>query len=142
MRFVSTVAGTGGNGYNGDKLRGTSTTIGQPSGMWQDTEGNLYVTHSSNHRIRKVNTDGSHLTTIAGTGRTSTEGDGGLAKYASLYNPAGMWGDSNNILYFADLSNHRIRYINLTTGIIDRIVGFGGTGLGGYSADYGIANKS
>ncbi len=51
---ISTVAGTGLSGYNGDNIAATSATLYQPSGVAVDSLGNLYVSDTWNHRVRKV----------------------------------------------------------------------------------------
>ena len=62
---ISTVAGTGTTGFSGDNGAATSAQLATPWGMTLDDEGNIYISDSYNHRIRKVDTDGN-ITTIAG----------------------------------------------------------------------------
>ena len=52
--------------------------------------GNVYIGDFSNHRIRKVTVSTEIITTIAGTGTTSYNGDGGAATSAALKSPVGV----------------------------------------------------
>ena len=129
LGIITTIAGTGAAGYSGDGGQATNAGLNQPFGVALDVTGNLYITESSNNRIRKVNTLGI-ITTIAGNGTQGFSGDGGQATDAELYNASGMVIDANNNLYIADEDNNRIRMIN-TLGIINTIAGNGTAGYGG-----------
>ena len=50
----------------------------------------MYIGDEYNHRIRKVTVSTGTITTIAGTGSTTYNGDGGAATSAALYNPQGV----------------------------------------------------
>ena len=65
--MITTVAGTGVRGYNGDGGAATNAQFHYPSDVEVDGAGNLYIADNGNHRIRKVGTNGI-ITTIAGTG--------------------------------------------------------------------------
>ena len=52
--------------------------------------GNVYIADQNNHRIRKVTVATGIISTIAGTGTTSFNGDGGAATSATLYYPYGV----------------------------------------------------
>jgi len=99
-----------------------------PEGVAMDTEGNLYISDSYNHRIRKVDTSGI-VTTVAGCGPTGFmnggfSGDGGPATQARLDNPAGIAVDTWGNMYFSDYYNYRIRKIDVN-GIITTVAGGG-----------------
>src|SRR5207244_6820678 len=90
--IITTVAGTGVEGYSGDGGPATKARLG--GGLWLalDGAGNLYLSDSAHHRVRKVSPDGI-ITTVAGSGPTTSEapgayaGDGGPATKARLYDP-------------------------------------------------------
>ncbi|MBK7818361.1 MAG: T9SS type A sorting domain-containing protein [Sphingobacteriaceae bacterium] len=78
------------------------------------------------------------INTIAGTGAIGYSGDGGTAITAQLYSPSGVSVDTVGNIYISDTYNNRIRKIN-TSGIINTV---GGTGIGGFSGDGGLANAA
>ncbi|MDP7551708.1 MAG: hypothetical protein QF791_00780 [Nitrospinaceae bacterium] len=106
----------------GDGAPATSAVLTLVDGVASDPEGNIYISHRSQNRIRKVSPDGI-ITTIAGNGIAGYGGDGGPALKASLNFPAGL-AFHNGSLYVADRNNHRIRRIH-SDGIITTVVGVG-----------------
>ncbi|MDP7058589.1 MAG: NHL repeat-containing protein, partial [Nitrospinaceae bacterium] len=119
--------------YLGDGQPGTSVVLTLVDGITTDPEGNIYLSHRSQNRIRKVSPDGI-ITTVAGTGIAGYEGDGGPALKASLNFPAGLV-FYNGSLYIADRNNHRVRKID-SDGIITTVAG---TGVPGCCEDGGPA---
>lgn len=132
--IISTIAGTGTAGYNGDGILATTARLNNPYGVEADSIGNVYVGDLANHRIRLINKSTGLISTIAGTGVAGFSGDGGVATAAQIRNPSGLAFDKNGNLLFADFTNNRIRKINLSTGIITTVVG---TGTAGFSGDGG-----
>ncbi|MCW3119618.1 MAG: hypothetical protein JWM28_3700 [Chitinophagaceae bacterium] len=133
--LISTIAGTGTGGYNGDGILATAAQINIPSALAFDSNGDLYFTDRSNSRIRKITTSTGMISTVAGTGSGGYNGDGILATAAQLNNPNEVSFDASGNLYIADWLNHRVRKITTATGIISTIAG---TGASGYNGD-GIA---
>ncbi len=86
--------------------------------------------------MRKVTLASSVITTVAGTGAGGYSGDNGPAISATLNYPHGIAAENSVSLYVSDHANHRIRKIDLETGIITT---FAGTGTAGYSGDFGLA---
>jgi sugar lactone lactonase YvrE len=123
--LITTVAGTGATGYNGDNGFATAATLYNPRGVALDSSGNLYIADSSNDRIRKVNLATGTIATVAGNGLAGYSGDGGLATAAELSNPYAIALDSSGDLFIADYSNQRIREVKLSTGIISTVAGGG-----------------
>ncbi len=76
--------------------------------------GNIYIADSSNNRIRKVTVSTGIITTIAGKGTTTYDGDGGAATSASIYEPYGVSVDSSGNVYIADCYHNRIRKVTVT----------------------------
>ena len=116
---ITTVAGTGDPGFNGDGVA-TTHRLWNPTGVAVDAGGNLYIADSLNYRIRKVDTSGN-ITTVAGTGAPGSTGDGGSAMLATLNNPVGVALDSSGNLYIADKNNNRVRKVDSSTGIISTV---------------------
>ncbi|MGD0446333.1 MAG: Ig-like domain repeat protein, partial [Edaphobacter sp.] len=105
-----------------------------PSAIVFDASGNLYLAEAASHIIRKVDPSGN-IATVAGTGTQGFSGDSGPATSATLDSPQGLALDTLNNLYIADTHNHRIRKLNLITGIITTIAGT----TPGFSGDNGPA---
>ena len=135
--IISTIAGTGINGYSGDGIQATTANLLYPLGLAVDLTGNVYIADLSSHRIRKV-TVGGIISTIAGTGTPAYNGDGIQATSARLNNPTGVAVDSVGNIYIADTSNNRIRKVTVG-GIISTIAG---TGIVGFSGDGGPATSA
>ncbi len=154
--IITTVAGSrvpdaNGWGFSGDGGPATSAQLSFPSGIAFDSSGNLYIADNGNQRIRKVSTNGI-ITTVAGSGvadangyvKGGFSGDGGPATSALFAQPFSVTVDSSGNLYIADVNNHRIRKVNVSTGIITTVAGSGvadanGYVKGGFSGDGGPA---
>ena len=127
---VTCYAGNGTYGYSGDSDQAISAQLYYPYGIKLDTSGNLYITDSSNYRIRRVDKATGVITTVAGNGTPAFSGDDGLATSASINYCEGSVGfDSNGNMYFGDRDNHRVRKVNKTSGIITTVVGNGTEGV-------------
>ncbi len=129
---ISTVAGTGIEGFSGDGGPATSAQINNPFAVATDAAGNLYIADTSNHRIRKVDTAGM-ITTVAGTTQ-GFSGDGGPATSAQFNRPSDLTFDGAGNLYISDTNNLRIRKVTVSnkrdgTGNISTVAG-GGSALG------------
>jgi sugar lactone lactonase YvrE len=121
--MMTTIAGTGGSGFSGDNGLATNAQLYYPSGLDIDDSGNLYISDTYNHRIRKIDASGL-ITTIAGTGSAGVIGDGGLALDAEFNLPHGVKVDDSGVLYIADSYNHRVRRMGVD-GVITTIAGDG-----------------
>ena len=135
--IISTFAGTGTGGYNGDGLQATVTTLSTPYAVLPDNAGNVYISDSSNNRVRKVNAGGI-VSTYAGNGSSAFAGDGGQATSASISGALGITLDSAGNLYIADQNNYRIRKVT-AAGVISTVAG---NGIQGYSGDGGLATAA
>jgi sugar lactone lactonase YvrE len=133
---ITTIAGTGTQGSSSVSGPANAAQLDSPQGLALDTANNLYIADTHNHVIRKLSLTTNILTTIAGTGSPGFSGDNGLATNAQLDLPIALALDTSNNLYLADTSNHRIRRIEATTGVITTIAG---NGTQGFSGDSGPA---
>ena len=132
---ISSVAGTGHGGYNGDEKIATTAELHGFAGGVFDDHGNMYIADYYGQRIRKIDKEGI-IHTIAGMGRPGFGGDGGPATEAKLFGPCSVALDKQNNLYFCDNYNQRVRKINLADGTISTIAG---TGSGGFNGNGGPA---
>ena len=134
---ISTVAGSGPNGFSGDGAAATAAQLNRPRGVALDGSGNLYIADETNHRIRKVDSSGN-ISTVAGTGTSGFSGDGAAATAAQLNSPWGVALDGSGNLYIADRQNHRIRKVD-SSGNISTVAG---TGTSGFSGDGAAATAA
>jgi len=119
LYHVETVAGSSRIGDGGPALAAQFSNI---QGIAIDRLGNLYLSDTDNHRVRKVS--GGTVTTIAGTGVAGFSGDGKSAVNAQLNFPYGLALDSAGNVYVADLGNQRVRRIS-PDGVITTVAGTG-----------------
>ncbi len=129
--IISTVAGNGFTGFNGDGDLATNARLDRPTDVALDTAGNIFVADWRSNRIRRVDVATGVISTVAGNGRLGFNGDGGPATSASLNNPSGVAVDATGNLFFADVDNNRIRRVDTATGIISTVAGNGITGFSG-----------
>ena len=122
--------GDGTKSYHGDGGNLGAATFNGMHNCAVTPNGDLYIADSWNHCIRKVNAATGVISTIAGTGQQGFSGDGGPATAATFdfvmcitLNPA------NDVLHIADLNNHRIRALDLTSGLLTTVAGNGKKGI-------------
>jgi uncharacterized protein (TIGR03437 family) len=135
---VTTVAGNGTPGYNGDTIPATQASLNRPTSIAIDTAGIMYIADSGNHKIRRVS--GGVITTIAGTGQPSFFGENVAASTAALNNPSSLAFDANGNLLIADTLNNCVRRISLPAMIITTVAGRGQ--VSGTAADGGNARTA
>jgi uncharacterized protein (TIGR03437 family) len=120
---ISTVAGTGSNGFSGDGGLATAAQWSFPEDVAVDSSGNVYVGDNST-RVRKISASGV-ITTIAGNGSTGYSGDGGPAASASLFMPvtagflsSGLAVSQSGNVYIADTNNLAIRLLTPSNQVV------------------------
>ena len=113
------------------RLNGTGTNASinaSTGGVCADNSGNIYIADTGNNLIRKMNISTLLLSTIAGGGVAgntagNTDSTGTNALFSS---PTDICIDkTNNILYICDMTNHRIRKLDLATNVVTTIAGNG-----------------
>ncbi|MBM4391432.1 MAG: PQQ-binding-like beta-propeller repeat protein [Deltaproteobacteria bacterium] len=133
-----------GVGYAGDdEPTAADALFNQPkSVVYDESDGTLYILDMRNERVRALDADFA-IRTVGGNGVKGAGGDGGLATEASFGfpndtnpRPGGALALDGRLLYVADPENHRVRAIDLDTGIITTVAG---TGVAGFSGDGGSA---
>lgn len=95
--------------FAGDGGPATEARLGSPFSMSGDRCGNLFIADYSNHRIRRVDALSGIIETVAGKGTAGLSGDGGDALLAEMVLPKDIVVGSDDSIYFADSSSHRIR---------------------------------
>jgi RHS repeat-associated protein len=134
---VTTIAGDGIRGSEGDGGLATQASFDAPSVSSVEADGSYYIIEGGRHRIRRVSPDGI-VSAVAGNGIFGFSGDGGLALQASLFFPSDIAVAADGSLYFSDLGNQRIRRVDLS-GIISTVAG---NGVQGFSGDGGPATQA
>ena len=122
---IYTIAGRGGQGYNGDSQPAAGALLNDPTGVAVDRQSNLLVGDQDNERVRLIAaadcttdcpyglpaTTAGDIYTLAGTGTPGLGGDGGAAIAAQLNAPAGVTVDGRGDVVIADTGNNRVRLI-------------------------------
>ena len=128
--IITTVAGVGTQGFNGDGIPATQAKLSTPRGIAVGPDGSLYIADHSNMRIRRVTPDGI-INTVAGIGETvlpcqcgGFAGDGGPATQARISYPDKLALGPDGSLYISDTNNLRIRRVT-PDGVISTIAGDG-----------------
>jgi sugar lactone lactonase YvrE len=129
---VETIAGTGEAGYSGDGGPAAEAELNLPisqrappaGGIAVDADGNLYLSDSLNHVIRKIDTEGV-ITTIAGTGEQGVGAASGDALDIALNFPADVAVDEQGNVYVADTQSSCVRVVR-PDGSIDTFAGICG----------------
>jgi len=122
---ISTVAGSGQKGYAGDGGPALAAAMNEPYEVRFDRVGNMFFAEMQNHVVRRVDAKTKTISTVAGTGVAGFEGDGGPAVKAQLRQPHSIAFDPQGRLLICDIGNHRIRRVDLESGLIET---WGGTG--------------
>jgi DNA-binding beta-propeller fold protein YncE len=140
------ILGGAGAGFRGDDGPLSMALFKQPKSLCLDADGNIYVGDQQNFRVRRIDADGV-ITTIAGNGTGNRAGALGGEDIAATESPIDWEAGSNpepsgglvvvgRTMYLAETLRHRIRAIDLDTGMIRT---FAGTGAAGYAGDGGPA---
>ena len=120
--IVTTLAGSDSEG-NADGI-GVAASFASPRGITTDGT-HLYIADTGNHKIRKIEISTGVVTTLAGTGNYGIADGAGTA--ANFRYPNGITIDGTN-LYVADAENHKIRKIDIATGMVATLAGSGNAG--------------
>lgn len=129
---VSTIAGNGLGGFSGDNYVATTVRVSNIPGIATTTSGSVFFADSGNYRVRQI-FEGS-ISTVAGNGSATADGDGGPATAAGL-SVSSIAMDSAANIYIGDPLNYRVRKV-LNDGTINTVAG---TGVQGFSGDNGPA---
>jgi hypothetical protein len=120
--IITTYAGNGAAGYTGDGGPATQASLNGPSGLAMDASNNLYIADRFNHVVRSVSFTTQIINTFAGNGQQGFSGDGGPATQAAMGNVRGLAYHAGAV-YIANAGSARVRYVVLSTGIINTYAG-------------------
>jgi DNA-binding beta-propeller fold protein YncE len=140
--IITTIAGSGANGYDGDDKPADEAALNTPSAVAAAPNGDIYIADTLNYRVRKIDAKTRLIHTIAGDGlpgEFDAVGDGGPATAAHLNMPSDVAVTANGDVYIADMHHNRVRKVDARTGIITTVAG---SGVWGYSGDDGPAKDA
>ena len=122
--------GDGSKSYKGDGGKLAGATFNGMHNCAVTPNGDLYIADSWNHCVRKVDAATGVISTIAGTGQKGFSGDGGPATMATFdFVMCITLNSTNDVLHIADLNNHRIRAVDLKSGLVTTVAGNGKKGV-------------
>jgi len=124
-KFISTVAGSGKEGFSGDGGPATKAELRQPHSIQFDDKANLYICDIGNHRIRKVDLLGGILSTFAGTGERLPTPEGAKLVAAPLHGPRAIDFDKDGDMWLALREGNAIYRLDLKAGTIHHVAGTG-----------------
>jgi streptogramin lyase len=125
----TTLAGTGSAGSVDGT--GTNASFNKPFGAVADLFGNVYVSDTYNHRIRRITADGT-VTTLAGSTQGFADGSGTNAQFNL---PETITIDPLGVLYVVEEGGHRVRKIT-PAGVVTTLAG---TGTAGFTNGAGLS---
>jgi glucose/arabinose dehydrogenase len=132
---IGTVAGP--NAQPRDDGAPTDFELDTPAAVAVLADGSLLVADTDNHRIRRISSGGSTITTVAGNSLICSAGDGGPATSAQLFFPAAVAVLPDGGYLIADAGNGRIRKVS-ATGTITTVAG----SMPGFAGDGGPATSA
>jgi sugar lactone lactonase YvrE len=136
---ITTIAGAGVNGFDGDDKPALQAALNTPSAVAAASNGDIYIADTLNYRVRMIDAKTGLIHTVAGNGQAGDGvdvGDGGPAVAATLNMPSDVALDpKSGDLYIADMHHNRIRRVDARTHIITTVAG----SVWGYSGDGGPA---
>ena len=137
--IISTVAGCGEAGFDGDGGPAVKAHLNQPHSIALDQSGDIYICDIMNRRIRKVEMKTGLITTIAGTGEKTATPDGAPIATAPLNGPRAADIDGSGNLWVALREGNAIYRLDFKDGFIHRVAG---TGKQGFTGNGGPALKA
>jgi hypothetical protein len=130
---ITTVAGTGTSGYNGDEILATTAQLSGPRGVEPLPGGGFLIADFFNYRVRYVD-PGGVIHTVAGDGTATSGGDGGPATAAGVEYPRDISRTPDGGFLIGEHLADCVRKVS-PDGIINTAAGtcgtFGNTGNGG-----------
>jgi len=139
--FITTIAGTGLQGYNGDNILATTANLYHPGQVEYDAAGNLYIADEDNNRIRRVDAATGFITTVVGTGSGAYNGENQTPTNTNISTPTGLEFDPSGRLLVAEFHGNRVRRVDFGANTVKTVAGNGSLGFteGAQATATGIA---
>jgi DNA-binding beta-propeller fold protein YncE len=142
-QIITTIAGSGENGYDGDDKAAVEAALSNPSAVACAPNGDIYVADTLNYRVRLIEARTGFIRSVAGDGTPgdgANVGDGGPALAAHLNMPSDVAIDPRTgEVYIADMHHNRVRKVDARTRVITTVAG---SGVWGNSGDDGPATEA
>ena len=117
-------------------------SIGHPSGVAVDAQGDIYIAEATAQRVQVVRPGGPRtVVTVAGTGHAGFNGDGLVGPASQLDEPTVVAVDGSGDVFIADTANCRVRVLpartvtlfgqTMTAGHLSTVAGTGVCGTTG-----------
>ncbi len=107
--------------------KGKDAQFDNPCSITIDESGNFFIVEHSTHCIRRISSIGE-VFTIAGDGSYQPGYLDAIGRAAKFNYPVGITWGAKGVLFVADQSNHCIRKITLSTGLVETVAGSGKAG--------------
>lgn len=133
---VSTVAGTGQAGEEGDGGAATRASLATPTGISTGADGSVYVADALSGAVRRIAPNGT-ITTIAG-GASSGDIAPGMDATDAPISSLDVAAAPDGTAYITDATNHRLWKV----GSDHTLAVAAGTGVAGYAGDGGVATDA
>jgi sugar lactone lactonase YvrE len=146
--IITTIAGSGENGFDGDDKPALQAALNTPSAVAAAPNGDIYIADTLNYRVRMIDAKTGLIHTVAGNGQAGDGvdvGDGGPATNATVNMPSDVALDpQTGDLYIADMHHNRIRKVDARTHVITTVAGgaWGDSGDGGPATEARLAGPA
>jgi streptogramin lyase len=137
--IISTLAGTGKQGYSGDGGPASDAQLNKPHSLQFGPEGDLYICDIGNHVIRRVDMTTGTISTFAGTGKPGPTPDGSPIQGTPIKGPRSIDFDSEGHLWLCTREGNQVFKLDLSKGVIHHVAG---TGQKGFSGNGGPARDA
>ena len=116
-------------------------------GLTVNGKGDIIFVDKGSNRVRSIDHRSGIISTVAGVCRYGYDGDDKPAIRAMLHAPEAVVVDRQDNLYISDTMNHRVRKVEIATGLITTVAGNGDSGyedknMGGCGAARFVAKES
>jgi len=116
-------------------------------GLTVNGKGDVIFVDKGSNRVRSIDHKSGIISTVAGVCRYGYDGDDKPAIRAMLHAPEAVVVDRQDNLYISDTMNHRVRKVEVATGLITTVAGNGESGyedknMGGCGAARFVAKES
>jgi hypothetical protein len=116
-------------------------------GLTVNGKGDIIFVDKGSNRVRSIDHRSGIISTVAGVCRYGYDGDDKPAIRAMLHAPEAVVVDQQDNLYISDTMNHRVRKVEVATGLITTVAGNGDSGyedknMGGCGAARFVAKES